>query len=226
MYPSVKDQHHKPIRYQWRAKQYAKYLLQHAYHQDVYHGKRRHFVTFDMEKNYKDGQANRYASTVKRNAKRFKLDKALVFAIIETESSFNPYAMSPIPAFGLMQIVPRSAGRDAHRLLFKKDGTPSKNYLFQPKKNIEMGSAYLYILHYCYLAKIKNPQSREYCVIAAYNTGSGNVFKAFASSRDRAIVRINRMTPSQVYQHLTRHLKYAEARRYVQKVTQNKRAYR
>ena len=225
LYPLVKDQYHKPIRTQWRANQYAKYLLKKAYHHDIYHGKRRYFVTFAMEKHYQDDQAHRYAGTVKYNAKRFKLDQALIFAIIKTESSFNPYAMSPIPAFGLMQIVPRSAGRDAHRFLFKKDGIPSKNYLFQAHKNIEMGSAYLYLLHYRYLVKIKHPKSREYCAIAAYNTGTGNVFKAFASSRSSAIARINRMSPSQVYTHLTHHLKYAEARRYVQKVTRNKRAF-
>ncbi len=225
LYGLVLDQDKKPIRYAWRANRYADYLLKRQAHQDSYHGKVRHFVTFKLAQNYKQDQQHRYANSVHLNAKRFKLESALVYAIIETESSFNPYAMSPIPAFGLMQVVPRSAGRDAHRLLYNKDGIPSKNTLFQPKQNIQYGSAYLHILFYRYLNKIKNPQSREYCVIAAYNTGSGNVLKAFDKRRDSAIVRINRMTPSQVYQHLTRHLAYAEARRYLQKVTANKRHY-
>jgi membrane-bound lytic murein transglycosylase C len=36
---------------------------------------------------------------------------------------------------------------------------------------------------------------------------------------------INKMQPQQVYQHLTQKLTYAEARRYVAKVTKNKHKY-
>ncbi|MDX1796067.1 MAG: murein transglycosylase domain-containing protein [Hydrogenovibrio sp.] len=225
LYDLVLDRDHKPVGTQWRAGRYADYLMKHAYRTDLYHDKKRHYVTFEMVKDHDKSQQRKYATQVARQSKRFDQDPALVYAIIETESAFNPYAMSHIPAYGLMQIVPKTAGRDAYRLIHNTDGTPSKNYLFKADNNIEMGTAYLHILTTRYLAAVKNPKSREYCVIAAYNTGSGNVLKAFHSDRAEAVNRINRLSSQQVYHHLTRYLKYQEARHYVEKVTHNKTKY-
>ena len=221
----VIDQDKKAVGTQWRANRYAEYLMKTAYKVDSYNQKTRHYVTFAMVKDHNQTQQKHYATQVKRQGKRFNIDQALIYAIIETESAFNPYAMSHIPAYGLMQIVPSSAGRDAHRLLYKKDGIPTKNYLFQADNNIEMGTAYLHILFTRYLAQVKNPKAREYCCIAAYNTGSGNVLKAFDTDRSRAFDKINTLSASSVYSHLRKHLKYEEARHYLYKVTQKKRAY-
>ncbi|KUJ72261.1 murein transglycosylase domain-containing protein [Thiomicrospira sp. WB1] len=221
----VVDTEGKAIWTQWRAGRYADHLLQTTYQQDRYHDKDRHFVIFHMVKQHRAQQANHYADAVLRQSRRFGVPTDLTYAIIETESSFNPYAMSHIPAYGLMQIVPTTAGRDAYELLHKKPGTPSKNYLFQPNKNIEMGTAYLHILNTRYLARVTDPKARQYCVIAGYNTGSGNVLKAFARNRDRAFAKINALTPNQVYQHLRQHLEYAEARNYLKKVTQARKRY-
>lgn len=225
LYELVIDQDQKPINTQWRANRYADYLIKTAYQSDRYNQKNRHFVVFNMVQNHTRSQQNHYAAQVKRQSQRFDIEAALIYAIIETESAFNPYAMSHIPAYGLMQIVPQSAGRDAYRFLYKKDGTPSKNYLFKADNNIEMGTAYLHILFTRYLAKIRHPKSKEYCSIAAYNTGSGNVLKAFDSDRQQAVVKINALRPDQVYRHLRTQLKYQEARHYLKKVTQKKQAY-
>ncbi len=88
-----------------------------------------------------------------------------------------------------------------------------------------MGSAYLYILFQRYLNRVQNPTSREYCVIAGYNTGSGNVLRTFDSNRDRAFRRINRMNSQQVYDHLVRNLPYQETRDYLPKVVRAKPRY-
>ena len=84
-----------------------------------------------------------------------------------------------------------------------------------------MGSAYLHILYYKYLSKIKDPQSRLYCTIAAYNTGAGNVARAFIGTNDknRAALVINKMSPDEVYEKLVNDLKYNETREYLKKVT-------
>lgn len=148
------------------------------------------------------------------------LDRALVFAIIETESAFNPLARSPVPAFGLMQIVPRSAGLDATQVLFGKPRILAPSYLYNAEKNIEIGIIYLELLFERYLAGIEDPQSRLYCAIAAYNTGAGNVFRAFTGrTRPRAaFAEINARTPDDVYRHLIRKLPYRETRSYLAKV--------
>merc|ERR1712065_121171 len=124
-------------------------------------------------------KARLYKDDVNKNAYEQKIREALVFAIMHSESSFNPMARSHIPAFGLMQIVPRSAGIDSYKYLYGKRKVVSSTYLYDSKKNIKMGSAYLHLLQYKYLSHIKDPISKLYCVIAAYNTGAGNVAKAF-----------------------------------------------
>jgi membrane-bound lytic murein transglycosylase C len=166
-----------------------------------------------------------YASIVKEQANRFGINSALVFALIETESHFNPYATSAIPAYGLMQVVPRSAGRDAWKFLHKSKGQPTKNYLFNPRNNIEMGSAYMHILQQRYLVKVKNPKNRELCAIAAYNTGSGNVLRSFHRKRSVAFSKINALTPDALYNHLRKKLPYKETRDYIKKVTLAKKRY-
>jgi membrane-bound lytic murein transglycosylase C len=164
---------------------------------------------------------------VSRYAERDKLEQALVYAIIETESAFNPMARSPVPAYGLMQIVPESAGMDATKQLFKQEKILSSSYLYNSEQNIEIGTTYLNILYYRYLAKIENPQSRLYCVIAAYNTGAGNVAKAFTGNRriSAALPEINSSTPQEVYVKLRKHLPYEETRRYIVKVTDRIKKY-
>ena len=169
-----------------------------------------------------------YKDEIIKNAHRFDIPVSLVFAIMQTESNFNPFAKSHIPAFGLMQIVPRSAGKDVYRYLYKKDGMPNSSYLYNSDNNIEMGSTYLYILYYRYLRKIKNPESRLYCTIAAYNTGAGNIAWAFTRNNNitRAAPKINAMSPDEVYTHLLRNLKYDEPKHYLKRVKRRMSAYK
>ncbi len=174
-------------------------------------------------------KARPYISQVKTQSARWQLSPSLILAIMHTESYFNPKAQSHIPAFGLMQIVPRSAGIDANRLLNKKDAPMTQADLFIPDYNITAGVAYMHILNSRYLRKITNPQSRLYCMIAAYNTGSGNVAKTFNKDKSRNINRaaiiINKLTPAEVYQHLVNHLPYEETKHYVQRVVKRQDIY-
>ena len=90
-----------------------------------------------------------------------------------------------------------------------------------------MGTAYLYILYNRYLQEITDPTSRMYCAIAAYNTGAGNVARAFTgtTSVSRAAQAINRMSPQQVYTHLVQRLPHQETRDYLQRVTSRMTMY-
>jgi len=180
-------------------------------------------VMADLKKNKLPKSARSLETHVSQYAKKAKVENAVVFAIIETESAFNPMAKSGVPAYGLMQIVPRSAGQDATQQLFGKPKILSPSYLYNSEQNIEIGTTYLNILYYRYLKGVKNPESRLYCSIAAYNTGAGNVAKAFTGKRrlKPALEHINAMTPQQVYDHLIKNLPYEETQKYLAKV--NKR---
>jgi len=172
-------------------------------------------------------KAKNYKQTVKRQSGKVKLPQELIYAIIHSESSFNPMARSGIPAFGLMQIVPRSAGVDTYKFLYGKKKMLSSNYLYNSDNNILIGSNYLHILYYRYLRKITNPQSRLYCTIAAYNTGAGNVAKAFIGNTNisKASNKINQMSSQEVYKTLMKKLPYNETKKYLVKVSDRVNGY-
>ncbi len=80
----------------------------------------------------------------------------LIKAIVKVESNFNPYALSPKGAYGLMQLMPNTAA------LLKVDRE-------NPEENLIGGIQYLKTLALKYKDLDK--------VLAAYNAGPGNVDK-------------------------------------------------
>ena len=177
-------------------------------------------VTVKLPRNSMQKRSKVYLNRVQKNAKRWELPMPLIFAIMHTESNFNPMAKSHIPAYGLMQLVPWSGGQDSYNFVYKQKKKPSASYLYDADNNIELGSAYLHLQYYKYMKKIKNPTSRLYCTIAAYNTGAGNVAYAWLGNYNiyKAAAEINKMSSQEVYDHLIAHLKYDEARHYLKKV--------
>ena len=173
-------------------------------------------------------KASQYKAYVYKYAKEANVPPDILFAIIHTESHFNPLARSRIPAYGLMQIVPRTAGKDATKVLFEKAKILSPSYLYNPDKNIQVGATYLKVLYYRYMAKIDDPVSRMYCTIAAYNGGSANVAKAFSSvgHMSKAVNKINQMSSAQVLERLKNYLPSKETRDYVKKVIARQKLYR
>ncbi|NPA54862.1 MAG: transglycosylase SLT domain-containing protein [Epsilonproteobacteria bacterium] len=189
-------------------------------------------------------KAKLYKADVNKRAREFHIYPALIYAIIQTESSFNPLARSYIPAFGLMQIVPQTAGADAYKMLTGQRKILTPYYLYNPHNNILIGSAYLRRIYYGYARFIKNKISRLYCTIAAYNTGIGNVACAFNSTtkdknnktvciRSRgdynilsASIQINKLSPYQVYMHLLHNLRYDEPKEYLKKVSKRLLIYK
>lgn len=156
-----------------------------------------------------------------------RIQPEVIFSIIHNESYFNPLAKSYVPAYGLMQVVPITAGADATKFLFGVEKILAPSYLYNPDNNIKIGTAYFRILYYSYLKGIENPTSRLYCSIAAYNTGSGNVAKAFVGRYNisAAVKVINRMSPNDVYRTLKRNLPYNETKKYLDKVLDKIKVY-
>jgi membrane-bound lytic murein transglycosylase C len=177
------------------------------------------FVTLTMVKNFEARGAERYRGSVEKYATQYQVSPSLVLAIMRTESNFNPFAVSGAPAYGLMQLVPTSGGRAAERRISGNDQTPTSDYLLDPEHNIELGVAYLSVLNHDEFSAVTNQSSRDYCVIAAYNTGPHNVTRVFANDRSEAFSSINAEQPAQLFEHLRTGLPMQETRDYVVKVT-------
>lgn len=172
-------------------------------------------------------QAKRFLPEVQFQAARYNLKPALLLAIIHTESSFNPLARSSIPAFGLMQIVPVSAGKDVSKFLQGQSRLLSPNYLYQADNNVEAGSTYIYILSNRYFKDVRDEASRRFMTIAAYNTGPGNVAKTLSGSKSlsKATAAANAMSSSDIYTFMITNLPAQETRNYLQKVVQRTAYY-
>ncbi len=217
----VVNQAGKPVRTPAEADQFAESLVTKSTTRSVEQesgAKTAHLVNIPMVTNFSHKQAEKYRTVVAQFAERYQISPSLVFAIIRTESNFNPFAVSSAPAYGLMQLVPTSGGRDAYRKAKGEDKAPSRDYLFDPDNNIELGTAYLNVLTYSQLDDVTDKVSREYCVISAYNTGAGNVFKTFAKDQRTALQQINALQPSSLYDRLRSGLPYQETRDYLAKV--------
>jgi soluble lytic murein transglycosylase-like protein len=96
---------------------------------------------------------------VREAAERHRVDPALVRAVIETESNWNPKAYSHKGAGGLMQLIPTTAQRYG------------AYDVFDPQQNIDAGVKYLRTLLERYNGNLD-------LALAAYNAGEGAVDRA------------------------------------------------
>ena len=224
LYGQVVDNTGEAIRWQWRAERFADYLLQTRMKKRTSGLHIIYSVTINLVPNHLDKRAHKYLGMVRQASRKYGVDESLILAIMQTESSFNPYAVSRSDAMGLMQVVQHTAGKDVFRSQ-GKSGTPSRSYLFDPASNIDTGTAYLAMLSNVYLGGIDNPTSRRYAVITAYNGGAGSVLRVFSNDKVQAANIINSMAPGDVYQTLTTRHPSAESRRYLYKVNTAQKSY-
>jgi len=101
---------------------------------------------------------NKYDQIIRKSADKFKIDSALIKAIIKAESNFDHQAVSPVGAQGLMQLMPATAS------------ALQVENAFHPENNIEGGVRYLRYLLDIYSGNLT-------LALAAYNAGEGNVAK-------------------------------------------------
>ena len=109
-------------------------------------------------------EVDQLASTIVAEAQRNALDPVLVMALIHVESRFNSFAVSPVGALGLMQILPSTGEEVAGELGIPWHGPQT---LFDPILNVRLGVAYLRQLSMRY--------EDLTTALAAYNWGPGHI---------------------------------------------------
>lgn len=137
------------------------------------------------------------------------VERALVYGLSRQESEFDPKALSPAGARGLMQLMPGTA-----RIVAKQFGLPySANRLTDPVYNATLGAAHLGDL-------IENDFAGSYIMsIAAYNAGGSRVRQwigQFGDPRSSAVDPIDWIET----------IPFSETRNYVQRVIENLEVYR
>jgi soluble lytic murein transglycosylase len=107
----------------------------------------------------------RYATIVRVHANENHIDPALLAAVIESESKFNPVARSKAGAVGLMQLTPTTAKGIA---LYTHGSRFRLSDLTNPDINVRYGAWYLRHL-------LDRYRDDELLALAAYNAGEDNV---------------------------------------------------
>jgi len=117
-------------------------------------------------------EKEKLARTIVEAAQAHRFEPWLVLAVIRVESRFDPYAVSPAGAFGLMQIR-RPTGEDlAGRLGLPWKGTRT---LFDPISNVKLGVAYL--------EELRDQFGDIRTALAAYNWGPGRIGRRIRRGR-------------------------------------------
>lgn len=93
------------------------------------------------------------------------VDPYLLMAITRRESAYNPNALSPAGARGLMQLMPGTASQVSRELGISDPGPYG---VLDPELNIRLGSTYL-------RDKLQRYQGNRLAAAAAYNAGPGRV---------------------------------------------------
>ena len=103
-----------------------------------------------------------YTNVIRHDAVRNHLDPYLVMGLIRQESAFNPRAISPADARGLMQVLPATVPRSGHdrRIVGRR--------LYGPAYNVRFGCAFLREL-------LKRYHGNAAEALAAYNAGPSRV---------------------------------------------------
>lgn len=104
-----------------------------------------------------------FPDPVEKYAEEYNVPEALIYAVIQCESSFDPNAVSPVGAQGLMQLMPETF-QWLNEYHLREDTVTD---FTDPETNIKYGTFYLSFLYKRY--------GNWETAIAAYNAGHGKV---------------------------------------------------
>jgi len=104
------------------------------------------------------------ARTIVVEARRYALEPSLVLAVMHVESRFYNFAVSPVGAIGLMQVMPDTGAYLAARIGIDWVGPET---LFDPTTNVRLGVAYL--------RELSDRYGNLETALAAYNWGPGRI---------------------------------------------------
>jgi soluble lytic murein transglycosylase len=143
-----------------------------------------------------------YEAALRREAAKNNFDPMFAAGLIRQESTFQADAVSHANAIGLMQVLPKTGKLLAKQLKVRY----TKDKLFEPDYNIELGMLYIASL-------VRQTGALEYAA-AAYNAGEDRIAAWKAERNYEEIPELVESIP------------FTETREYVQVVLRNTEVYR
>ena len=107
-----------------------------------------------------------YDDIIRQSTRNNHMDWRLISALIYKESKFRPDAVSHVGAFGLMQLMPKTA----HRFGADVNSTPAEQ--------IAAGIRLIQYLDKQFVKSVPNPDERIKFVLASYNLGQAHIYDA------------------------------------------------
>lgn len=127
----------------------------------------------------------RWNALIEQIAPIYGVDKFLVKAVMRQESGFDPFALSPKGAIGLMQVMPATGGDWARAAGYRGF---SRESLWQPRINIHAGTWYLArALSYWQTQGVDDPVP---FALAEYNAGRANALRWRAPTAAQFVANI------------------------------------
>ncbi len=114
------------------------------------------------------------AQLIWEESEKYGIDPYYILAIIEVESNFDPDAVSPKGAIGLMQLMPETAVEIARDMGFTMTQRKITSLLTNPYFNVKMGIAYF--------AKLSREFQNQKLATLAYFWGPNNVRRFIRAS--------------------------------------------
>jgi soluble lytic murein transglycosylase-like protein len=114
--------------------------------------------TYQSDLKHLSTNKTKYNDLIARAAARHQMEPRLLHAVIQTESAYNPSAVSPAGAVGIMQLMPDTA---------RRYGVTDR---LDVEQNIDAGARYLKDLLAMFNSDLR-------LAVAGYNAGEGAVIK-------------------------------------------------
>ncbi len=148
-------------------------------------------VLNSVKTNLNEEEKTDVARIIAKKSIEYGFSVEFVLAVIQTESSFNKYAKSPVGAIGLMQLMPVTG-----KALAKDFGIviKDKKHLYNPQLNVTLGMYYL--------KKLSERFKDMNLVLAAYNMGE-TALRKYKNKKDLPAFRYAKVV-------LRRHKKLSE----------------
>ncbi len=176
-------------------------------------------LTIPLVDNFLETRVLSYKEIIEQYAEELNVSPEFIMAIIHTESSFNPNAVSGSGAVGLMQVIPKFGGAEGYYEIHGEMKVHEPDFFFDPETGVKYGTAYLKRLAERYFKEMTEETKRHFLVITSYNWGPTNIRNL---ARENQVENLTEMELYELLRDQTRE----ETKNYIERVLTRQEMYK